>query len=204
MVPQNCSLDGSYSAFLLVGCGGFMNNFFTEREIAKLKEYCQISPYTCALIIISRVYKNKQDRAGNPEYWHFIRVSSQFTDETEQTTALLHDIVEDGYITFDDLYNIGISEEIIDALILLNHDKSVFEKYEDYISNILDSNNYLAIKVKYADMLDNMNRSREIHENLDFHIKQKLHRKYEQEFPRILNKLEESGIDLNKERKLVC
>ena len=55
-------------------------------------------------------------------------------DEKAVRVALLHDIVKDTVITFEDLEREGVSGEIICALRLLTHDPAV--PYTDYVCKI--------------------------------------------------------------------
>ncbi len=73
--------------------------------------------------------------------------------------ALLHDSVEDNGLTFDDIREVGFSEEIIDSIRLLTHD---WDKcgYEEYIRHLADSGNRTAINVKIADLTHNTDLSR--------------------------------------------
>ena len=91
--------------------------------------------------------------------------------------GLLHDVVEDIKtpdfpeldVTFDDLRDIGIPEEIIEALQLVTKTPpptrflSKQEKLNYYyqeIDTIIESKNLLAIELKTADMSDNYNPER--------------------------------------------
>ena len=65
--------------------------------------------------------------------------------------ALLHDMVEDTYITFKDLEKYGFPKEVIEALKLLTHNKDI--PYMEYIKEI--KKNKLATRVKCADLAHN-------------------------------------------------
>lgn len=126
--------------------------FFSEREIYLLKT---MDEYHRALTIIGRVYAEKLDKSGNAEVGHFIRVSESLDTDSEKTVGLLHDIVEDGHITLEDLKYLGFNSEIIQSISLLSRDKEQYPNYHNYILSILDSQDIIALKVKYYDMLDN-------------------------------------------------
>ena len=64
--------------------------------------------------------------------------------------------MEDTPTTFDDLRAAGVDDDVIDALELLTHDKSV--PYLDYVSNL--KHNALARTVKLADLTHNSDLSR--------------------------------------------
>ena len=60
-----------------------------------------------------------QDKLIKPEYLiilHPMRVMMTRENEIERICAVLHDVVEDSDITFNDLRSEGFSEEVIDVL----------------------------------------------------------------------------------------
>ena len=76
-------------------------------------------------------------------------------NDDEKIVAVMHDIVEDTNITFDDLQNEGFSDQVISAI------QCVTKKGEDYDSFIKRiSQNSTATKVKLADLEYNMDLSR--------------------------------------------
>jgi (p)ppGpp synthase/HD superfamily hydrolase len=77
-------------------------------------------------------------------------------NELERICAVLHDVIEDSAINFDDLRNEGFSEGIIEILDCLT--KRDNENYDKFIDRILK--NETASRVKLADLSDNMNLSR--------------------------------------------
>ena len=94
----------------------------------------------------------KQWHLYEPYITHPLAVMDMMTTEEEKIVAVLHDVIEDTYITFDDLELAGISENCLEALMLLTH--TINEDYSQYISKI--HLNKLATKVKLADMFHNM------------------------------------------------
>ena len=125
--------------------------------------------YNKALRIVSVVFENKTDKSNKPYINHLLRVSDKLKSTVEKTAGLLHDIVEDTEVTFDDLIDMGFSNEIIDIIRLVTKDKiddvslSEEEKlklYNDEIDKIISSQNMNAINVKYSDMSDNYNLDR--------------------------------------------
>ena len=71
-------------------------------------------------------------------------------DELSVCTALLHDVIEDTEITFEDLTG-EFPEEVVEALRCLTRDKNM--NYFDYIRKL--RKNPIAKKVKQADLLHN-------------------------------------------------
>ena len=100
-------------------------------------------------------HKGQIDKAGQPYILHPIRLMLKMQTEEEMIIAVLHDAVEDSDLTFDDLRNEGFTKNIIEALDCVTIRKNVNESYDQFISRILQ--NKLAIKVKIADLEDNMN-----------------------------------------------
>jgi (p)ppGpp synthase/HD superfamily hydrolase len=73
--------------------------------------------------------------------------------ELEMSVAVLHDVVEDTEVTFDDLRREGFGEEVILAVEHLTHRKG--ENYEAYVERV--AQHPIARRVKLADLEDNMN-----------------------------------------------
>lgn len=109
-----------------------------------------------ALDISFNAHKNKTDKSGAPYVYHPFHVAEQMKTEDEVIVALLHDVVEDTDMTFEDLRAEGFSEEVLSALKLLTHDKS--EPYMDYVARI--KGNPLATAVKLADLRHNSDLTR--------------------------------------------
>jgi (p)ppGpp synthase/HD superfamily hydrolase len=72
--------------------------------------------------------------------------------ETEMIAAVLHDVIEDTTCTLDTLRREGFPAEIITALDHLTRRQA--EAYADFINRVKE--NGLAVKVKLADLEDNM------------------------------------------------
>ena len=109
-----------------------------------------------AIQIAVQAHAGQKDRAEQPYILHPLRIMFALSTETEQICGVLHDVVEDTDYTFDKLRSEGFSEEVIEALEQLTKRKE--EPYDDYITRVLT--NPLAIKVKTADLNDNMHLSR--------------------------------------------
>lgn len=109
-----------------------------------------------ALNLMFEKHKDQVDKAGIPYVFHPFHLAEQMPDETSTLVALMHDLVEDTDVTFEDLSSMGFPEEVVEAIKLLTHDKSI--DYLDYVEKI--SKNSLARKVKIADLEHNMDPSR--------------------------------------------
>ncbi len=109
-----------------------------------------------ALKLCFEAHKNQVDKSGMPYVFHPFHLAEQMTDERTTIVALLHDIVEDTDYTLDDLSNMGFESDIIEALMLMTHDKAV--PYMEYVAKI--KNNPIARTVKLADLRHNSDLSR--------------------------------------------
>jgi (p)ppGpp synthase/HD superfamily hydrolase len=111
-----------------------------------------------ALQISFDAHRNQLDRAGLPYVYHPYHLAERMEDETSVCAALLHDVVEDTELTFDDLIAQGISQEVVDALRLLTHPEGM--PYMEYVRRIAASGNPHAIRVKLADLHHNSDLTR--------------------------------------------
>lgn len=109
-----------------------------------------------ALKISFNAHKDQLDKSGIPYVYHPYELATQMTTEAETCVALLHDVVEDTPITFDDLIAEGFGEDIIEALRLMTHNDDT--PYFDYVRKI--KNNPIAKNVKLADLRHNSTESR--------------------------------------------
>lgn len=103
-----------------------------------------------AMIIAYNAHHGQVDKSGVPYIFHPIHLAEQMQTEDECIVALLHDVVEDTDITFEQLSK-EFSPQVIKALKLLTHDKS--NDYLDYVRNL--KSNPIAKKVKLADLYHN-------------------------------------------------
>lgn len=109
-----------------------------------------------AVNLMYEAHQGQKDKGGFPYCFHPYQVAQGMTDEISCTCALLHDVVEDTDITFDDLQKMGYPSEVIRVLKMLTHDKSV--PYMDYAAAIAEDP--IARKVKLADLRHNSDSSR--------------------------------------------
>ena len=138
-----------------------------------------------AMKIMVRQHKDQLDKSGLPYILHPWLVAEWQNDEVRTTVALLHDVVEDTNMTFDDLKKEGFSDEVIDAIKLLTHEDEYDN--EKYIKSI--ATNPIAIDVKLADLKHNMDLSRI--KNPTANDYERVSKRYEPAYQKILNKLEQ-------------
>ena len=109
-----------------------------------------------AMKIAFEAHKNQSDKNRIPYIYHPVHLAEQMDCEDSICVALLHDVVEDTSMTFEDLQVEGFSGEIINALKLLTHDDAV--PYMEYVKEI--RKNPIATKVKLADLRHNSDLTR--------------------------------------------
>ena len=109
-----------------------------------------------AIELATEHHEGQTDKAGKPYIEHPLRLMNQVESEDEKIVAVLHDIVEDTDMSLDDLRDEGFSEEVLSAIECVT--KQDDEDYDSFIERI--SFNPLAVKVKLADLEDNMDLSR--------------------------------------------
>jgi len=79
-------------------------------------------------------------------------------DEEVCTAGLLHDIIEDSDVTYEELRELGFSSRVLELIELVTYDESV--KYKDHrwflmVAKIIKSGNFSALAIKLCDTMDN-------------------------------------------------
>ncbi len=112
-----------------------------------------MSNLNTALIIAAQAHEGQLDKSGEPYILHPLRLMMQMDTDTERMIAVLHDVVEDSEWTLERLRAAGFDEEVVTAVGHLSRQPD--ETYDDFIRRIQP--HPLAVKVKLADLTDNMN-----------------------------------------------
>jgi len=112
-------------------------------------------PVSVATGIITKVYGESLADLG-----HVMRLADNFEEEAEKIVALLHEVPNASNLREADLEAMGIPLECIAALTEIWRPQI---RYKAYIQNI--SKNILAMRVKLADLKDNMRRLDKIPES---------------------------------------
>lgn len=107
--------------------------------------------FETALQIATDAHAGQVDKQGKPYILHPLAVAAQLDDIELKTIALLHDTIEDTYITKEILLEKGIPQEIVEVVCLMTKPKNM--SYEDYLRNI--KTNPKAVAVKKADLAHN-------------------------------------------------
>ena len=104
-----------------------------------------------AIQIAAQAHAGQTDKAGAPYILHPLRVMLAVDGEAERMAAVLHDVVEDSAVTFEDLAREGFDAAILEALRALT--KQPGESRVDAAHRA--AANPIARAVKLADNTDN-------------------------------------------------
>ena len=109
-----------------------------------------------AIEIAARTHAGQTDKGGAPYILHPLRVMLRVAPGAQQIVAVLHDVVEDSDVTFEDLEQEGFSAEVVKGLRAVT--KVEGESYEDFVARAaLDP---VGKAVKLADLMENSDLSR--------------------------------------------
>ena len=109
-----------------------------------------------AIGLAVEAHRGQKDRNARPYILHPLTLMMKMDTEVEMMTAVLHDVVEDTSWTLAGLAAEGFPKQVVEAVDALS--KRAGEAYDDYIDRL--SRNSLAVKVKVADLVDNMRLTR--------------------------------------------
>lgn len=132
-------------------------------------------------VFVAKYFKDKVDKGNNPYMEHLEYVSSHGRNETEKIIGLLHDTLEDTKVTIEELKEMGFSSFVLETLKLLTRNKAY--SYDEYIDQIINSHNESALYIKKIDLEHNMDFTR--CPNLDEATREKLQKKYTQNYSKI-------------------
>ena len=107
--------------------------------------------YKKALIFASMAHSGQKRNDGSNYIIHPIRVSQEVHTDSQRVCALLHDVVEDTNVSFDEVEE-HFGKEVSVSIDCLTHRKG--ESYFDYITRVLTDEDAIAVKI--ADICDNL------------------------------------------------
>lgn len=112
--------------------------------------------------VMRKAHEGQLDKCGRPYYLHPLRVAMRLLHCTgeERHAALLHDVVEDTLVTLDDLRALRYSDEVLELVDLLSRRKPDGQSHRQYMDRLVESGNVKALRVKCADLYDNMSLAR--------------------------------------------
>ena len=109
-----------------------------------------------AIEIAARTHAGQTDKGGAPYILHPLRVMLRVAPGAQQIVAVLHDVVEDSDVTFEDLEREGFSAEVVKGLRAVT--KVEGESYEDFVARA--ARDPVGKAVKLADLMENSDLSR--------------------------------------------
>ncbi len=135
-----------------------------------------------AILIAVEAHTGQKTANGEPYILHPLHVMNQMRTMDEKIVAVLHDVVEDTDITFENLIEYGFKEHQIEALRALYHPHG-----EPYLTGYIErvSQNWLAINVKIEDLRHNMNLTRLVGV-IEHRFRDKIFEKYIPAYERLL------------------
>ena len=113
------------------------------------------------ILFATTLHRGQTDKAGRPYILHPLRVMNNLGLDApleHQMAALLHDTMEDCGVTRELLEQQGFPENVIVAVEHLTKDDEGIADYNKAIDRVM--NNPIAVKVKLADLTDNMDMKR--------------------------------------------
>lgn len=112
--------------------------------------------------VMRRAHEGQIDKCGRPYYLHPLRVAMRLAQcsSAERHAALLHDVVEDTLLTLANLQELGYSTDVIGLVDLLTRRLPDGETHNAYVARIITSGSVQALRVKLADVYDNMSPAR--------------------------------------------
>jgi len=109
-----------------------------------------------ALFLALKVHRGQTDKGGAPYILHPLRVMLSLDEPEEMIAAALHDTLEDGGLSLEELRHRGFPDEVVRALDALTRRPG--ESYSEYLGRVRE--NPTAVRVKVADLRDNLDESR--------------------------------------------
>jgi (p)ppGpp synthase/HD superfamily hydrolase len=109
-----------------------------------------------------KLHQGQVDKAGAPYFQHVSRVAANLmrlfpgASLDEHHAAFLHDVMEDCGVSTDDLRGLGYAENTISIIQAVTRMKGENITYADWIWRLSRSESLGAVRVKIADLSDNL------------------------------------------------
>lgn len=108
-----------------------------------------------AILLATNAHAGQLDKNGQAYILHPLRVMGRFWTPEERQAAVLHDVVEDTNQTLHSLESYGFSDTVIQTVGILTQVKGS-ETRREYEDRILNCGHPMPLKVKLADVTDNL------------------------------------------------
>jgi (p)ppGpp synthase/HD superfamily hydrolase len=110
--------------------------------------------YRIAFRLAESAHSGQTRKNGEPYLNHPWRVARLLEGDEDKAVGLLHDVIEDTEYRGPDLIRAGIPIDIVRDVEILT--RRIDETYFDFIKRIVESTNQRVMRVKMADLTDNM------------------------------------------------
>lgn len=136
-------------------------------------------------LVKERILGDRKGISGEPSYLHSFRVRDLVSkchhwDDPEYDVflaALLHDVVEDGGVSLDELRSMGFTDRTVELVDLSTHRLDVENSTERWIlmmARLVEARDDGAWRIKMADLTDNLTQCSGLsHENRRFMVETK-------------------------------
>lgn len=119
-------------------------------------------------LVTERIKGHRKGLPEVPTHEHSFRVYEIIKKQDDMSNdarlaALLHDIVEDGGVTYEELADAGFSQRTIELVRLCSHSETDMGKEARWtlmIAKLIEAKDREAWAIKIADLLDNLKESR--------------------------------------------
>ncbi len=133
-------------------------------------EYFEKMEKVALALVKEKITGERKGLPGEDNYKHSIRVYEKvkslhhFDDPDLELflAALLHDIVEDGGVSFEELVALGFTRRTIELIRLCTHDMSIENKTERWtlmVAKLIEARDEEAWYIKLCDLADNLTQS---------------------------------------------
>ena len=124
-------------------------------------------------LVQTKITGHRKGLPDVPAYQHSIRVSEAIStwsgaDDETILAALLHDVVDDGGVSFEELRSMGFSENVIHLVDLCSHDVKIADKdarWVNMVARLALAGDARAWAIKLADVRDNLGESESLDES---------------------------------------
>lgn len=122
-------------------------------------------------LVKDRIKGTRKGLPDQPNYLHSFRVRDlviecHHNDDPDHDlfiAALLHDVIEDGGVTYQELEEMGFSARTIDLVRLCSHSLDIndtTERWINMVNKLVEAKNEDAWRIKLADLADNLTESK--------------------------------------------
>jgi (p)ppGpp synthase/HD superfamily hydrolase len=122
-------------------------------------------------LVKTRIKGHRKGLPDSPSYLHSFRVKDMVIKQHHNDNAdydlfiaaLLHDIVEDGSTTFEELKNLGFTDRTVELVRLCSHSMEIedsTERWVEMINRLAQAKDDDAWRIKIADLADNLTESK--------------------------------------------